>query len=69
MKFNLKDHPYLFLALLALVCLIASIAIAVIYSWKMESIVAVVISGVGFIILTGIFIYDLVCFNKGKKNE
>lgn len=69
MKYDLKEHPYLLLSLAALFMAVVSFVVAYLYNWSVYALVAVGISGVGFLILFGSFIYDLVLFRKKKKEE
>lgn len=67
MKYHLKDHPYLFLTLVVLALLIGSIVLGFAYNWSVYSICAVVLSGIGFLILLGMAIGDYHSFKKKYK--
>lgn len=69
MKYSFKDRPYLFLALIALFMLIVSICITAMYDWSIYGIIAIIISGLGFLVLLFSFIYDLLTFNKEKNKN
>lgn len=67
MKYNLKEHPYIFLVIAATILVALSIVISALYKWNVFGIVAIVIAGVGFLILLGCLIYDIILFNRKKK--
>lgn len=67
MKYNLKEHPHIFMVLVALVLVGCSITIAALYDWSIFAIIAIVISGLVFLVLTYTFLKDLFLFLKQKK--
>ncbi|MFA6624327.1 MAG: hypothetical protein WCS80_00995 [Bacilli bacterium] len=67
MKFNLKEHPMIFLVLMSVLMLIVSLYLGVTYHFNMYSVIAIVISGLGTVCLLGYTIYDLVDFLKKKE--
>lgn len=69
MKYNLKEHPYIFMLLAALILLAGSIVLAYFYNWSIYSIIAIVIAGLGSAFLLYSFIYDLILFKKNKKEN
>ena len=69
MKYSLKEHPYLLLCLLAFLCLVISVFLGVMYGYKTPSILATVLSGLGFLVLLVLFIKDLHDFKKGHGQE
>ncbi len=69
MKYRLKDHPYLFMALVVLLLLFGSIALGFVYHWSTYSVCAVVLSGIGFLILSGMTVFDYVSFKKRQNGE
>lgn len=67
MKYKLSEHPYIFMVLVALVLVICSITIAALYQWSPYAIVAIVISALGFIVLSYTFLKDLSIYFKQKR--
>ncbi len=67
MKYKLKEHLIVLLFAVSIVLLIGCIVIASLLEWDVYAIVLVVIAcaAVGF--LTYAFVYDLLEFNKQKK--
>jgi hypothetical protein len=69
MKYSLKEHPIAFFLFFSLIMLGVSIALAVLYSFSLYTIVAIVISGVGSLALLGYLIYDYADFRKHLKDS
>lgn len=67
MKYDLREHPYIFMVLVALVLLALSILIAYLYEWNGFAIIAIVLSGLGLVTLSYTFFKDLSIFLKQKK--
>lgn len=67
MKYNVKEHPQIFLFLIAVFMLIISIIINVIYNWVIYAVFMVVLAGIAVLVLGYSFFYDLYLFSKKKK--
>lgn len=68
MKFNIKEHPQIFLFLISLFMLILSIVLNVIYHFAIYAIFMLVLACIASAVLGFSFFYDLYLFCR-KKNE
>lgn len=69
MEFHFRDHPSIFLFLISLVLLGASIALCVLYDWAIYAVVAIVIAGVAVLVLGFSMVYDLAGLGNKKKKQ
>ncbi len=67
MKYDLKEHPYLWALLCAFVLLAGSIALGYRYDWKVYAIIPIGLASLAVIILGYSFIKDLLDFEKKKE--
>lgn len=67
MKYKLREHMVLLLALVAYVMLAASITLSYFLSWSIVGIILIIIAALACGFLTYAFIYDLKTFLKEKK--
>lgn len=68
MKFNIKEHPQIFLFLISLFMLILSIVLNVIYHFAIYAIFMLVLACIASAVLGFAFFYDLYLFCR-KKNQ
>lgn len=68
MEFKWKEHPSIFLLLIAVIMLILSVVIAYLFQWRIYADVLIVIAGIACIVL-GYGVYKDISLFKKKQKE
>lgn len=67
MEYNIKEHPFVILLLVAIGMLVGTVVLAYFNKWNIFSIIGICIASLAVIVMAYVFIKDLMIYAKQKR--